>query len=390
MTVEKATPPTESASGTPRNQRTVKNPMPWYTPRFWHGMRFGTLMRQFARHGFRVAPGKLHTVLSISATSVFNSGWALAESALYGRRIARTPIEHAPLFILGHWRSGTTYLHELLIRDPRHTYPTTYQCYAAPHFVLTEALFTPWTGFLLPRRRPMDNMAAGWQRPQEDEFALANLGVPSPYLSLMFPGDGPVFEEYLDLADVPEQDLDRWRRQVERFYRRLTFRDNRRIILKAPPHTARVRVLREMFPEARFVHIARDPYALFASTVSLWKTLNETQSLGRDGYDDSWIEEYVLRTLTRMYEAYNRDAAEVPENRLYQIRYEELVDDPLPVLREAYRRLELGDPAPAEEGLRSYLQEVKNYRTNRHTLDDQTRAMVRERWADYFERFGYE
>ena len=124
--------------------------------------------------------------------------------------------------------------------------------------------------------------------------------------------------------------------------------------------------------------------------MTLWNALNETQSLGRDGYDDSWIEEYVLRTLTRMYEAYNRDAAEVPENRLYQVRYEDLVDDPLPVLREAYRRLELGDPAPAEEGLRSYLQEVKNYRTNRHTLDDQTRAMVRERWADYFERFGYE
>ena len=150
MTVEKATPPPESASVTPRNQRTVKNPMPWYTPRFWHGMRFGTLMRQFARHGFRVAPGKLHTVLSITATSVFNSGWALAESALYGRRIARTPIEHAPLFILGHWRSGTTYLHELLIRDPRHTYPTTYQCYAAPHFVLTESLFTPWDGLPAP------------------------------------------------------------------------------------------------------------------------------------------------------------------------------------------------------------------------------------------------
>ncbi|MEM9353817.1 MAG: sulfotransferase [Planctomycetota bacterium] len=373
----------------PHAERATKNPIPWYTPRFWHGMQLGVLARQFARHGFRVSPSKWHTAASITATSMVNSAAALADAAIYGGSVRRTELEHPPLFILGHWRSGTTFLHELLIRDPRHTFATTYQCYAASHFVLSEAWVTPWTGFLLPSRRPMDNMAAGWQRPQEDEMALANLGVPSPYLSMMFPNDGPVFEEYLDLAGLSDEELQRWKTSVERFIRRLTYRDSRRIVLKSPPHTARVRVLREMFPDARFLHISRDPYELFASTCNLWKSLNETQTL-QNGVDESWIEEYVYGTLTRMYEAYGRDTAGMAADRLMEVRYEDLVDDPWRVVEQAYGQLDLGDPAEAEPGVRAYLGEVQSYRRNRHELDEATRASVRERWSGYFERYGYE
>ena len=65
---------------------------------------------------------------------------ARADRAVYGGAVARTPIRHAPLFIVGHWRTGTTLLHELLILDPRHAFPTTYQCMEPNHFLLTERL----------------------------------------------------------------------------------------------------------------------------------------------------------------------------------------------------------------------------------------------------------
>ena len=42
----------------------------------------------------------------------------------------------APVFVIGHWRAGTTLLHELLVRDPRHTYPNTYDCFGPNHFLL--------------------------------------------------------------------------------------------------------------------------------------------------------------------------------------------------------------------------------------------------------------
>src|SRR5687768_18104609 len=46
-----------------------------------------------------------------------------------------------------------------------------------------------------------------------------------------------------------------------------------RSILKSPPHTCRVPTLLRLFPDARFVHIVRDPYAVYPSTLHLWRIL---------------------------------------------------------------------------------------------------------------------
>ena len=121
--------------------------------------------------------------------------------------------------------------------------------------MITESAGTKLLAYMLPSRRPMDNMAAGWHRPQEDEFALCNLGLPSPYLTIAFPNEPPQDQEYWTLEHVPADDLRQWKKI---FYRFLQYIDKRtkqpqRIVLKSPPHTGRVKVLLEMFPDAKFV-----------------------------------------------------------------------------------------------------------------------------------------
>lgn len=373
----------------PRRERIVKNPFPWYTPRFWHGMRFTTWVKHLARTRCDVSLGKLPTAASITAVSLLNSGLAGLDHLIYSRRVSRVELRQAPLFILGHWRSGTTFLHELLIRDPEHTFPSTYQCFVPHHFVFTDAWITPWTKGLLPNRRPMDNMAAGWHRPQEDEFALGNLGQPTPYLSMIYPRRGPVYPEYLDMRELTEEQVQEWQRALQGFFQRITYRDNRRIVVKSPPHTGRVRVLLKMFPDAKFVHLVRDPFDMYASTVNLWKSLNEVQRLQAAG-DQAWVEEYVLDNLQRMYASFEADRELLRGDQLYDLRYEDLVDDPVGQLRRIYSQLELGDFARVEPAVTSHLAEVKNYRTNRFVLDEPTCDRVRGRWAGYFERYGYD
>ena len=73
-------------------------------------------------------------------------------------RNAYQEIPHAPLFIIGHWRSGTTFLHELMYLDKRFVSPTTYQCFAPHHCLLTEGLMNALGGWLMPKQRPMDNI----------------------------------------------------------------------------------------------------------------------------------------------------------------------------------------------------------------------------------------
>src|SRR4051794_23449572 len=89
------------------------NPYPWYSPRFWHGMRPLVWWKLLAAHGFRDHPLRWPMVFLISLITPLNSLFAIVQWLWFGRRIEEAKIEHAPIFIIGHWRSGTTYLHEL-------------------------------------------------------------------------------------------------------------------------------------------------------------------------------------------------------------------------------------------------------------------------------------
>jgi omega-hydroxy-beta-dihydromenaquinone-9 sulfotransferase len=110
--------------------------------------------------------------LSIAALSVMNSFYEACERQLYSRRVEQTEVTHPPIFVLGHWRSGTTLLHNLLTLDPQLTFPNLYQVMFSGHFLLTETVGSALTGWMLPRTRPMDNVPAGWKHSQEDEIAL--------------------------------------------------------------------------------------------------------------------------------------------------------------------------------------------------------------------------
>jgi hypothetical protein len=280
-------------------------------------------------------------------------------------------------------------LHELLILDERNTYPNTYECFAPSHFLWTEWFVPPLVRWLLPKLRPMDNMPAGWERPQEDEFALCNLGIPSPYLAWAFPHHGPVADDYLDLTTLSDRDRDRWKAGLEWFVKRVAVLRNKRIVLKSPTHTARVQTLLEVFPDARFVHIVRNPLALFPSTIRLWTTLSQVQGLQTVDGQIPWVEGHVLEQFVRMYERFEHDRDLIPPGRLAEVRYEELAVDPVGQMRQIYEQLDLGDFRPVAPAIAAYAATHKTYRPNKYSLPPATAGKVRRFWAPYFERYGY-
>ena len=222
---------------------------------------------------------------------------------------------------------GTTLLHELLALDERHAFPTTYECMEPNHFLLTENLFTRWLPFFAPSKRPMDNMAAGFSRPQEDEFALCMLGQPSPYLSVAFPNESSKYDEYLDLETLAPPALDSWKGTFSRFLTELTFTHKKRLILKSPTHSYRIKVLLEMFPNARFIHIVRNPYVVYPSTVNLWKSLYRAFALVQP--TSQGLKHRVLRNFVHLYNKIEEGKSLVDFDRFYELRYEDLVRDPV-------------------------------------------------------------
>jgi hypothetical protein len=378
----------KSEQGDKKSAETGYQDKPWI-PRFWDGMVVSAWFPLLWRNRFSMHPSRMPMAGLMSVLAVMNSLLGLLQIAFRGRKIARTEIQGDPIFIIGHWRSGTTLLHELLVLDARHTFPTTYQCFTPNHFLVSDRVFPPLLKNLLPERRPTDNMAAGWDRPQEDEFALCNMGVRSPYLMIAFPNFAPQDQEYLALENVPAKELRRWKERFLWFLRCITVRSPKRIVLKSPPHTARIKVLLEMFPQARFVHIVRHPFAVFPSTVKLWRRLSRDQGLQVPDADTQRLEEHVYQTLLRMYDAFDRQRDLIPAGHYCEVRYEDLVQDPVAQMRRVYEELKLGEFERALPALQQYVAGQAGYKTNRFDLPPETRAEIARRWRSFFERYGY-
>jgi hypothetical protein len=360
-----------------------------WQPRIWQGCDLFAWMRLLVRNHFAVGLRQLYIAVVATLASLFNSLMRLLQDGLLGDRPGRTPLQHPPLFIVGHWRTGTTLLHELLILDPRHGFPTTYQCLAPHHFLLTQRLLPRLLWFLMPSRRPVDNMPAGWEHPQEDEFALAILGQPSPYLTIAFPNHPPQDQAAFDVEGLPRRDRRRWREAFVRFLRQISWRDPRRLVLKSPTHTCRIPTLLELFPDARFVHIVRDPHVVFPSTVNLWRTLYETHGLQTPTC--AGLEEYVFDTFTHLYRRLEEGRKLVPAGRFHELRYEDLVRDPLGEMRRLYEALDLGGFEEVRPRIEAFFKANAGYQTNRYRpLEPGLQAEIERRWGEVIRRYGYE
>jgi hypothetical protein len=253
--------------------------------------------------------------------------------------------------------------------------------------LLTERIAAKWLAFVLPRNRPMDNMRVSWGRPQEDEAALCNLGLPSTFLTVAFPNRPPQSPEYIDLEGLGPSELRRWKFTLVRFLKQISFRKPGRMILKSPQHTFRLRVLNEMFPQARFIYLVRDPHVVFPSTVHFWKSMYRKYGLQRPNCER--LHEQVFETFIAMHRKLEATRGLVDSARFHELRYEDLLADPPGELRKVYDQLALGEFEPVVSGIERYFHRNRKYETNRYDLSPELRSEISRRWAEYIEQYVY-
>ena len=353
----------------------------------WLGMDIPAWTRLLVANRFAIEPRYLPDALMISIAALYHSLMRGVQYPVFARRLARTTVRPDPLFIIGHWRCGTTLLHELLALDNRLVAPTTYECMCPSHFLLTgrmaQRLLKPWMRDV----RPMDDFPAGLERPQEDEFALCSYGAPSPYRTIAFPNRPPQDKAYYELTDLTPRKLAAWKRVFLAFLRQLSCRTPGRLVLKAPPHTFRVPVLLDMFPEARFLHLVRDPYAVYHSTLHMRKSLYTALGLQTPTFEG--LEEYVMATFIRMHEALDRARPLLAPNRFCELKYEALVADPVGQLESAYDQLELGAFEPVKPAIAARAAAIREHQPGRHEPSSWDPAELNRRWGPIIRRYGY-
>ena len=332
----------------------------------WLGADFFGLARLLLRNKFRVRPSYLPDCLIDVFVSLLNTGLGGFKRFIMARGCARRNFWAIQSSSSGTGGPARPCCTKPLALDRRHRCPTTMECFCPNHFLLTQPLVRGTLGFLLPGVRPTDNMEMGWDHPQEDEFALCNMGIPSPYATMAFPNEPPQFPEYLDLEALAPAELRRWKLAMMKFLKALTYQRSGRLVLKSPPHTFRLPTLLAMFPKACFLHVVRNPYVVFASTVRLWKSLYAWQGYQKPVY--AGLEEHVLDTFVAMHERLDATRKLVDPARFHEIRYEDLLDDPVRRMRGIYEHFGLGRFEGVQPAIRAYFADRADYRTNRHEL----------------------
>jgi hypothetical protein len=260
-----------------------------------------------------------------------------------------------PVFILGMWRSGTTLLHELLSASPALLAPTTWQCLHPTVFRLRAA-----PGVVRSGPRPMDGVAVTAASPQEDEFALLALGTPSVYRGFLDPRRLPELAQWLDsdawsVADPPGW-FDVWRG----FLADVARGQNGRLLLKSPNHTFRLRALRQGFPDASYVWLARDPIELWLSNQKMWRAMCGAYALW--DWDEPSLEDFLLAAFRHAVRCLATAVAELPRERLVVLDFERLARAPVEAARAVNTRLDLAAWAEMAEPIAWRARELADHR----------------------------
>lgn len=336
-----------------------------------------------------IAPKRFLRTSGVLAGGLLGSPLRAWQGIRHSRQLRGVTIEQPPVFIIGHWRSGTTHLHNLLSQDPQFGCVRMNQAISPDCSISTAGWLPELFSRVFPSKRPMDNLEWPMDAPQEEEIPLTKMTPYSWYLQFLFPQQA---EEMFKLGVLFEGTSQRIRREVERKYLQILkvatlHEGGRRLLLKNPVSTARIPMLLELFPNAKFVAIHRSPHEVFPSTVNLHRKILNLCSF--QNYDDELIENNVLSIYEQVMRKYLADRDTIPSENLVEIAYADLDRDPIGVVSSVYEKLGLGCYENAEAPIREYVASQVGYQKNGFVISDRAAELIETRWAFAFDEFGY-
>lgn len=354
------------------------------------GLSCSTLKSLLRRSQPKVDGAHRDRLAFLTATSFLHSALEAREGRLFAEQAAATQLQAPPVFVLGHWRNGTTFLHSLLCQDHNHTFPRMFHSLLPGSFLLPRLsnVFPLIERLLSLETRPMDQVKMGLQEPWEDEFLMMGLTGLSPYARILFPRSlgREIGFHYPDIES--EQEIKRWQNTFSRLLKRLTLFQNKRIVLKSPPHTGRIKILLQLYPDAKFIHIARHPYSVFPSNLKMWRTAFAWSFLQDVPLED--IVEIIFTTYIQLYERYWAEQDLIPAGNLAEVKFEDLEVKPMATLASIYECLQLPGFDDLAPRARIYLDGLRHYRKNVFELDNDLKEIIDARWAMAFDAFGYD
>jgi len=358
---------------------------------FFHPLAMNSwrLWRRLHRAWGPAGPESRLRALFVAFSAVATGPIRVLERATFDYKLADYEIEEPPLFVLGHWRSGTTLLHNLLAHDPQFAYITTYQTLMPKSCWVGRHTLRHVVDFMMPPTRPMDEIAINVDSPQEEEYALCNITPCSFYQAFYFPQFArEFFQRYVLMDGISEAEREEGRRAYRYTLRKVSYLNGGKpLVLKNPASMGRLPELLRMFPNARFVCIHRNPYQVFKSTKHLYTRVFETVGLQRVAPE--YIEQFVLDAYRDLMTKYESDRTLIPEGNLVEVRCEDLEAEPMRVIEHVYDTLKLPAWETAQPAIAAYLASLPEHQRNEYRMTTEDIEKIERHWHDALDRWPY-
>lgn len=352
------------------------------------GIKFGHLFQLVRRNKVSFNTKTIFRLVFLFQSAVWSSFFSWIEQAKYSKALKSAKTPEDPIFIIGHWRTGSTFLHQLMHLDPGMCTPSLFEVAVPDSFLVSHPYYRPIFKQVVSEYRPMDQVKIGMDEPQEDEYAIYRITNYSPLENLVFPKSQVYFLNQATQFLPDENELDRWKKEIQRFYKKLFFRHSKRIVSKNPFNSFRIKILYNMFPKARFIHIVRNPYDVIPSTIHMWTILGEQNSLNTQWTRPGFSE--VVDFLKKLAETIETDQKYLPAGKLIEIRFEDLEKSPVDMLKEVYSKLDLPFTSDFEENIKMFLQQNASFKKNIFTLTEDEKATISQKLENQIKKFNYQ
>ena len=342
-----------------------------------------------------------HVVYAL--TRQLRANAALAHERQRHPEIERETIDR-PLFIVGINRTGTTFLHRLMARDPR--------LWTLQRYELTEPVLS--TGEYATVARTVDDPRRSYLEELMDATGIADRFEGLHHIDIDEPEeDFPIlrlaFSAWIDtiayhvpcyadwLAETGSSHAYAHHRRVMQHFtwqRRQRDKDGERHwLLKMPFHLMELEELLKTYPDARFIQTHREPVQFMGSWNSMVDRIRSMTMESRP-HADTGAEQ--LAVMSGMLNGAMRFRASRPEleSRWVDVRYVDLVEDPMAVVNRIYERLDWRLEPEAREDIEEWLVRQDEQRSNepphRYSLEGfgLTPEMVDDAFAPYRDFVG--
>ncbi|HIH29121.1 MAG TPA: sulfotransferase [Thermoplasmata archaeon] len=197
------------------------------------------------------------------------------------------------------------------------------------------------------------------------------------------------YNNYIDFTGSSPQNIEDWKTTYLSLLKKITmYHQGKQLILKNQDNTGKILQLLEMFPDAKFIYMYRNPYDLYMSMLKFMRKVIplycvQTPPPLKD------VEDHMMTLFTHMTKKYIQDKPLIPKENLMEVRYENFIDEPLDIVSTPYNKFSLNGYRDIEPSMNSYLTTQKTIHMDKYNFTDSIKKKIENHWGFALTEYEY-